>query len=359
VFKGEPKKFINAMIKKLELSHKKSVAMEEGREAIQNKANAQCDKMAYEVTTLKETIAEMQHQLNNQKEHEKRSLADHETNTRSEVTSMIARNSALVDEQARAAASAQQQAKTMREKLESMQKADEDLKKAMTEERKEWIRIKEHEFNTVKEQYEFWLKKRDDETKRFVSEFAAFRDAKTAELDGAMTEIRALYKYVAVVTNILQNLESGSYPLSEKSGVKAYAIPDLHKAGMSLDSRRTALVQGFTKHAESYLRRQIGATMGANGLMVLAPGSSLSTRPSTAVLSHSASMSHAALQQSLLYSPGPSSGLPAYTATGAVSAQPQDHLDENTPAASMVCLEILGICLILHVSDFLRFAVIG
>jgi hypothetical protein len=40
----------------------------------------------------------------------------------------------------------------MREKVESMEKAEIELKRAMTEERREWIRIKETEFATVKEQ---------------------------------------------------------------------------------------------------------------------------------------------------------------------------------------------------------------
>ncbi len=40
----------------------------------------------------------------------------------------------------------------MREKVEAMEKAELELKRAMTEERREWIRIKENEFATVKEQ---------------------------------------------------------------------------------------------------------------------------------------------------------------------------------------------------------------
>jgi hypothetical protein len=44
--------------------------------------------------------------------------------------------------------------------------------------------------------------------------------------------------------------------------------------------------QGFTLHAESFLRRQLGGTAAYAGLMALpasAPGSALSTRPATAM----------------------------------------------------------------------------
>lgn len=61
----------------------------------------------------------------------------------------------------------------------------------------------------LREQYESWLKKRSDELKTYVEEFEHFKSAKNSELQFAESEIISLYKYVAVLSSILQNMESG------------------------------------------------------------------------------------------------------------------------------------------------------
>jgi hypothetical protein len=51
----------------------------------QGKANAQVDAVKFEVTTLKEAIVELQHQLATHRDNAKQSLTDHEKTTKSEV----------------------------------------------------------------------------------------------------------------------------------------------------------------------------------------------------------------------------------------------------------------------------------
>lgn len=70
-----------------------------------------------------------------------------------------------------------------------------------------------------------------------------------------MEEISILYEYLGVVTTILQNTEAGMYPISEKSGIKAFKLPADLKATLTLqinDPKRGKFVQKSINFAKQW-----------------------------------------------------------------------------------------------------------
>ena len=68
---------------------------------------------------------------------------------------------------------------------------------------------KRAELENIKQQYEFWLKKRNDEAVQFVNDFNGYR-AKTKErLKGAETELLRVYRHARSLSRIVGKLQVG------------------------------------------------------------------------------------------------------------------------------------------------------
>ncbi len=84
---------------------------------------------------------------------------------------------------------------------------------------------KHAELENLKQQYEFWLNKRNVEAVRFVEDFNAYR-AKTKErLKGAETELLRVYRHARSLSRVVEKIRKGEYPMRQTGRV---AVPCIH-----------------------------------------------------------------------------------------------------------------------------------
>jgi hypothetical protein len=65
----------------------------------------------------------------------------------------------------------------------------------------------------------------------YIADFEAYKVAKTSQLNEVEKHSLYLFEYSNALATIIMNFEKGLYPVYEKSGVKAAAIPDKAKPG--------------------------------------------------------------------------------------------------------------------------------
>ena len=65
----------------------------------------------------------------------------------------------------------------------------------------------------------------------YIADFEAYEVAKTSQLNEVEKHSLYLFEYSNALATIIMNFEKGLYPVYEKSGVKAAAIPDKAKPG--------------------------------------------------------------------------------------------------------------------------------
>jgi len=112
---------------------------------------------------------------------------------------------------------------------------------------------KDKALSLQKEQYEYWLNKKSDEMKAYIADFEAYKVAKTSQLNEVEKHSLYLFEYSNALATIIMNFEKGLYPVYEKSGVKAAAIPDKAKPGpMSAEVLRD--LSKYKKRAEDFIK---------------------------------------------------------------------------------------------------------
>ncbi|GMH74374.1 hypothetical protein TrLO_g3214 [Triparma laevis f. longispina] len=162
------------------------------------------------------------------------------------------------------------------------------------------------EIENIKQQYEFWLNKKQKEAEKFVADFNVYRTKKNATLAEYEAELLKLYSYSTSMRTILRGISEGSYQM--KKTRKGY-VPVIKEQPVDcLDDhnvlgRTLRLVQKTTEaqqHQKEIRNRanvalmNVADVMGEGGVSALglggkgtmngAPGASLrrTGRPSTA-----------------------------------------------------------------------------
>lgn len=124
------------------------------------------------------------------------------------------------------------------EMLASLKKASEDQEKGLSLQR---------------EQYEYWLKKKNDELKSFVSQLDSFKIEKTKQINDLEKHGMYLFEYSNQLATVIANFEKGLYPVYEKSGIKAVQIPEKAKPG-PMDSDTLRDLAKYKKRADDFIR---------------------------------------------------------------------------------------------------------
>ncbi len=138
------------------------------------KAQEKVDRMAHTLTELKEVNAGLKQEIKERAVHVAGERSVHEKTVEMQTATLVARNQSIVEEQRQKCLQLAEQLKAAKAALDKAEHALEENKTAMREERKAWTRIKEQELGNLREQYEFWLTKRTDELKTFVTEFEQY-----------------------------------------------------------------------------------------------------------------------------------------------------------------------------------------
>lgn len=74
------------------------------------------------------------------------------------------------------------------------------------------------ELTHTKQQYEFWLRERDERLEKFVNNFNEYRQKKRDNLRTCEKEIICLYEYSVRLEEILHDVEWGKYPIQQRQG---------------------------------------------------------------------------------------------------------------------------------------------
>ena len=82
-----------------------------------------------------------------------------------------------------------------------------------------------------KTQYEFWLDKKIQEFKAYVTLQTDLQQQKDAQISELEKQVMALFNFGQKLTTIISNHEHGMYPVYEKSGIRTVQIPTTHKPG--------------------------------------------------------------------------------------------------------------------------------
>eukprot|EP00284_Hemiselmis_tepida_P012544 CAMPEP_0174927548 /NCGR_PEP_ID=MMETSP1355-20121228/18594_1 /TAXON_ID=464990 /ORGANISM="Hemiselmis tepida, Strain CCMP443" /LENGTH=296 /DNA_ID=CAMNT_0016173657 /DNA_START=11 /DNA_END=897 /DNA_ORIENTATION=- len=131
---------------------------------------------------------------------------------------------------------------------------------------------KDRALGLQKEQYEFWLAKKNEELRAFGEDFAAYKAEKTSQLNAMEKQVLYLFDYCNTLATMIQNFERGLYPVYEKSGVKSAQFPDKSKPG-PMPAELLRDLQKYKKRAEDFARAHPTAITSASlGRMVSSAG---------------------------------------------------------------------------------------
>ncbi len=79
--------------------------------------------------------------------------------------------------------------------------------------------------NNVKNQYNQWLTKKEDDLQKTIDEFKRHQREKGRELKEYQNELLAMFQLTGRLTRIIEDMESGVYPHGYHSGIRSVIIP--------------------------------------------------------------------------------------------------------------------------------------
>lgn len=135
---------------------------------------------------------------------------------------------------------------TIKRKEEAKEGYEVSMKAAFQKHLTELDESRVNELEAMKQQYEYWLKQKDDILAEFVTGFNTYRNRKSSHLRSCEKEMATMLAHIERSDNILKNVENGRYFMQHKHNIlSAYneessAIQDQKLAG-SMDSNRTGV----------------------------------------------------------------------------------------------------------------------
>lgn len=143
----------------------------------------------------------------------------------------------------------------------------ESLNVQVEKERREFKIAKDKEVANLKEQFQFYLKEKDDVLKKFVGEFEEYKKEKTEEVNSFVGELTIVYDYMAKLTQICYAVDNGLYPLQEKNGVSRLVIRPQEKDTLQrVDEMRIRRLRTRLRKVDKFTQRFKGG-MSANKWM--------------------------------------------------------------------------------------------
>ena len=106
---------------------------------------------------------------------------------------------------------------------------------------------KDEQIKNLKEQGQYFLKKKEEELRGFVSQYETYKKAKNVEVKQLSAESRYLHTWAMSMNAIVQRIEEGAYVVKERSGLRTLTIPSREKPG-SLDVEVLANKAAASRH---------------------------------------------------------------------------------------------------------------
>lgn len=89
---------------------------------------------------------------------------------------------------------------------------------------------KKREVDQIVSQYEYWIKKSQDQLNHYLEQFAEYSNNKRKQIEEYRQELLILYRLVKQLSQVIENAEKGLYPVHHHpSGIKALIIPTSDK----------------------------------------------------------------------------------------------------------------------------------
>ncbi len=117
---------------------------------------------------------------------------------------------------------------------------------------KELNESKNKALDVQKTQYEFWLDKKIQEFKAFVTQQTELQLQKDTQIHELEKQVMSLFNFGQKLTTIISNHEHGMYPVYEKSGIRTVQIPPSHKPGVLGDDVMRN-IRAIMQRANSFL----------------------------------------------------------------------------------------------------------
>jgi len=83
----------------------------------------------------------------------------------------------------------------------------------------------EEQLSNIEKKYQYWLEEKERDMERYEKEMSIFSQKMRKELKEHRTEIVGLYDLTRQLTRIIQDMESGVYPVSYKCNIKTVMLP--------------------------------------------------------------------------------------------------------------------------------------
>jgi hypothetical protein len=134
----------------------------------------------------------------------------------------------------------------------AVQQSKEAITKIYEARFKELNESKVKALDVQKTQYEFWLDKKIQEFKAYVTQQTELQQQKDAQIAELEKQVMALFNFGQKLTTIISNHEHGMYPVYEKSGIRTVQIPSSHKPG-ALGDDVMRNIRSIMQRANSFL----------------------------------------------------------------------------------------------------------
>lgn len=129
-----------------------------------------------------------------------------------------------------------------------------EIRKKALQHVKEIEKTKEEEKKNMKEQYEFWLKKKKSEIANMNKEFAQKREAMETELNDVKAKLKATEEQNRVLQQTLTDAEMGAFPIVDRAGHRSIRLPRDRRG--STGTQRPSSTLGF----------RLGSSMGYSSM---------------------------------------------------------------------------------------------
>ncbi|EKX41707.1 hypothetical protein GUITHDRAFT_153719 [Guillardia theta CCMP2712] len=191
------------------------------------------ERLKREIEDYRQKLFSLQEESNSKVQSLEMQLESQQAKFEGEIEQLSQNNSRLINDMDAALRSVPEKLKLDSEKLRGMdatiQQASAKKDAELTEALRKAAENSEKMLGLQREQYEYWLNKKNEDLKNFITEFEEYKTERTAQVNSLESHALYLFDYCNALATVIANFEKGLYPVYEKSGIKAVQIPQKDK----------------------------------------------------------------------------------------------------------------------------------
>uniref|UniRef100_A0A7S0ECQ6 Kinesin motor domain-containing protein n=1 Tax=Hanusia phi TaxID=3032 RepID=A0A7S0ECQ6_9CRYP len=201
--------------------------------AAQESSRKNEERLKREIEDYRQKLFGLQEEMTAKVQNLEMQLESQQTKFEGEIEQLRENNSRLINDMDAALRSVPEKLKLDSEKLRAMDatimQASAKKDAELTEALRKAAENSEKMLGLQREQYEYWLNKKNEDLKSFIAEFEEYKAERTAQVNTLESHALYLFDYCNALATVIANFEKGLYPVYEKSGIKAVQIPNKDK----------------------------------------------------------------------------------------------------------------------------------